>query len=728
MDSSHIPATRDLVLIGGGHAHALVLRMWGMRPMAGVRLTLIDPRPMAPYTGMLPGFVAGLYARDEIEIDLVRLARFAGARIVIGAAEHIDPVARIIQVGDRRIGYDVASVDVGITGDLPDVPGFAEHGVPAKPFARFSAGWEAFQNRVDQGERACAAVIGAGLGGVELALAMRGRLGPDAQLSVIGSSGVSGIGPALKHRLLSELRAKGIALHQGRVVQVEAKAVTLEGGQKIPTGVVVGAAGATPQGWIAGSGLPVQDGFLRVGPYLQVEGHETLFAVGDCAHLTHAPRPKAGVFAVRSAPVLFHNLRAALSGGGMKRFAPQRRFLRLVALGDGRAVADRYHAQPWAPAGRAIWAWKDRIDRRFMARLQDLPQMPLPRPPTGAKAQGVSDILDQAPLCAGCGAKVGGGLLAGVLADQPGVQRDDVVTGPGDDAGVLQIGGRYQVLSTDHLRGFSEDAGLVARVAAEHALGDVRAMGAEPQSALAQIILPRGSDRIQARVMAEIMAEVGEVFAQNGAAVLGGHTTMGAELTIGFTVTGMRDVPPIGLGGARAGDALILTGAIGSGVLLAGEMQRLARGRDIAALWSAMSSGQNGRVAAPILAQAHAMTDVTGFGLAGHMMAICRASGVGAEMQLDQVSVFDGALDLAAAGVVSTLYPANVDNAPVFSALIDPDTPRMRLLHDPQTAGGLLAAISAGRANEVLSALQKAGVQAAIIGRVTDGPVGITVV
>ena len=145
---STVPLTTDLVLIGGGHAHALVLRMWGMRPVPGVRLTLIDPRPVAPYTGMLPGHVAGHYSADEIGIDLVRLARFAGARLILGAATALDPEARTVTVaqagegeGERVVGFDVASLDIGITGDLPGVAGFAAHGIPVKPFVRFAKGW-----------------------------------------------------------------------------------------------------------------------------------------------------------------------------------------------------------------------------------------------------------------------------------------------------------------------------------------------------------------------------------------------------------------------------------------------------------------------------------------------------------------------------------------------------------------------------------------------------------
>ena len=118
-----IPLTRDIVLIGGGHTHALVLRKWGMDPLPGVRLTVIDPNPTAPYSGMLPGHIAGHYSQAELELDLVRLARFAGARLVIGRAEGLDLARQTVRISGRPpIAYDLASVDIGITSNLPELP------------------------------------------------------------------------------------------------------------------------------------------------------------------------------------------------------------------------------------------------------------------------------------------------------------------------------------------------------------------------------------------------------------------------------------------------------------------------------------------------------------------------------------------------------------------------------------------------------------------------------
>ncbi|MDA8870158.1 selenide, water dikinase SelD [Rhizobiaceae bacterium] len=710
-----VPATRDLVLVGGGHAHALVLRSWGMNPLPGARVTLINPGPTAPYTGMLPGHIAGHYRRDELEIDLVRLCRHAGARLILDKVDGIDRTQRELTLAGRGpVAYDVASFDIGITARM-ELPGFAEHGVPAKPLDAYAEQWQRHLSKAVAGEVAPdVTVIGGGVAGCELAMAMAFAMrsaGLPPRVTIIESGPrISGMGESARRQILRELDALGVAVRAGvRVSEIRVDRVLLEGQGSVPATLCVGAAGAFPHGWIARTDLPLIDGFIEIGPDLGVVGDEALFAVGDCAVMPAAPRPKAGVFAVRAAPFLLHNLRAALTGGKRKPWRPQTNYLKLISLGDKSALAEKFGL---AVTGPKLWRWKDRIDRTFMDRLHDLPAMSAPKP-TGPLASGVSQMLDATPLCGGCGAKVGHGVLSGALAT---ITRPtgDVVTGAGDDAAVLrQPGGGFQVISTDHLRGFIEDYAMMSRIAAVHALGDVWAMGAQPQVALASIVLPQMSAALQARTLGEITKSATDVLAAAGAQLVGGHTTMGAELTIGFTVTGTCATMPVTVSGARDGDVLILTRPIGSGILLAADMAGRARGRDVAAMLAVMARAQDAEasVLAPV---AHAMTDVTGFGLAGHVAAICRASGMDAELWRDAIPLYAGARTLSDAGVSSSLMPANRTNAPVEGA-------DDAVLFDPQTAGGLLAAIPAAQSEAVMDALTAVGREGHLIGTLSAG-------
>ena len=678
-----IPYTRDLVLIGGGHTHALVLRMWGMNPLPGVRLSVINPGPTAPYSGMLPGFVAGHYTRAELDIDLVRLARFAGARLIAGKAVAMDPVAKTITVPGRpAVAYDVAAIDVGITSEMPKLAGFAAHGIPAKPLGVFASRWDDYRASAQTPK---VAVIGGGVAGAELAMAMAHALrAKSATVSLIDRGLVlDGFAAPARNRLLAALAELNVMLVENAdVAEVMADAVRLSDGTLIPSEFTTGAAGARPHDWVADIGLDLHDGFLTVGPTLQTSNSD-VFAVGDCAHLSHAPRPKAGVFAVREAPVLFDNLRARLSGAKLQVYQPQKDYLKLISLGGKSALAEKLGT---AGRGALLWRWKDYIDRKFMTQFDSLPNMDAPMPLR--VALGVTDAIGDAPLCGGCGAKVGRGALNDALAQLPKSTRTDIQSLPGDDAAVLNTGGAMQVFTTDHLSAVSDDPVLMAKIATVHALGDIWAMGAAPQAAVLSLTLPRMTPALQRRTVGEITATVAQMLADAGAALVGGHTTQGSDMTIGLSVTGLCDRAPITLAGAKAGDVLVLSKPIGSGTILAADMRRLARGADVLACHASMINPQGDM--AHRLAAAHAMTDVTGFGLAGHLAGLCAASGVGARVRLEDVPLLDGALDLAEAGVRSSIYPDNRIDGRVTA----PDTARAALMFDPQTCGGLLAAVT----------------------------------
>lgn len=701
-----LPLTRDLVLIGGGHTHALVMRSWAMKPLPGVRLTVINPGPTAPYSGMLPGFAAGHYTRQELDIDLVQLARFAGARLIIGAASGFDLSAKTIQVHGRPdVAYDAMAVDVGITSAMPALPGFAAHGIPAKPLGTFASRWDTFRTDATNPE---VAVIGGGVAGAELAMAMAHALrrdGSDAAVVQLIDRGrvLKDLGAVAKGKVLAALKDQGVTLIENAdVVEVAADAVILADGTRIASQFTTGAAGAKPHDWLVETGLNLHDGFITVNAALQSSDPD-VFAVGDCAHLSFDPRPKAGVYAVREAPVLFDNLRAHLSGGALRAYVPQKDYLKLVSLGGQSAMAERFGT---AKTGPLLWKLKNHIDRKFMNQFIGLKPMGLPEVP-GTVADGMAEALGDKPMCGGCGAKVGRAELRAV------------VSGDGDDAAVLEMGGVRQVISTDHLRALTHDPVVMTKIAAVHALGDVWAMRVKPQAALMSLILPRLAAPLQVRTLAEVSDAAAQVMTAAGASVVGGHTSVGDEFTIGFTVTGLVD-DPVTLRGAQVGDALILTKPIGSGVIMAAEMQMKASGADVAACLEVMMQPQGD--ASACLADAHAMTDVTGFGLAGHLAGMCDASGVGAQVDLESVPLMAGAEALAQQGIRSSLFDANVDGAGdvegIKSACFD-------LMFDPQTAGGLLAAVDAAQADDLVAKLQTAGYPAAIIGRITHGA-GIT--
>lgn len=719
MQRTHDGLEQDLVLLGGGHAHALVLLRWAMQPLPGVRLTLVSESSVSPYSGMLPGLVAGHYQHDDVHIDLRNLCRHAGARFIHARVLGVDLQTKSIQLEQRpALAFDFLSLNTGATPEL-DVPGAREFTIPVKPISQFWPRWLHVREQLCQADSAkTIAVVGGGAGSVELALAFAHALqtaapGSRHQVKLVtrGEQVVPGYPARMRHWLQRRLQRYGIVVHANYdVAEVTARGMLSRSGESLAADAIFWCTQAAAASWPGTSGLAVTpQGFVRVQPSLQSVSHPFIFAAGDCAWIDGLSLPRAGVYAVRQAPVLFENLRRHIRGESLLPYKPQRHFLSLLAAGGADAVGARGSI---SLAGRWAWRWKDHIDRRFMRMLQQLPVMPPPR-----QENDVS-LEPPAMRCGGCGGKVGADVLQQALASL----NETVCAAPvRDDAAVISFPGSASVLvqSVDSLKPLIDDPWLFARITTLHALSDLYAMHAQPHSAQLQVQLPLMHERLQIRDLQQILHGVRTELQRAGAELLGGHTLEAEALQLGLTVNGLA-LPQAILrkGGAQAGDCLLLTRPLGSGALFAAFMRGAARGDWIdAALEQLLQS--NASAAAVLGAHgAHALTDVTGFGLLGHLLELLDASGVAAELQLHSIPALTGALDCIARGYRSTLSPANQRaRHRVQLHGIAADDPRYLLLFDPQTSGGLLAAVPADTAHACVSTLQQANVPAVIVGR-----------
>ncbi len=358
-----------ILLVGGGHTHALVLRHWDKEKTPDINLTLVNPEATAPYTGMLPGHVAGHYPREALDIDLVALARHAGARLVLDRATGIDADTRQLHLeSGAPVGFDLASLNIGIRSTPASADSFGPNAVAVKPLGPFAEAWRGFLER--RPERPAIAVVGGGVGGAELAMAMAHRLGGTADITLIeaGEKLLRAENGSLRRAVSRHLHRRGVTVRTGlRVESGDAHGLRLEGGETLPADFIALAAGAHPSGWIEESDLATEHGFVAVDEHLRSLSHPDIFAAGDIAHLTHAPRPKAGVYAVREAPHLAANLIAAARGEPLQPYTPQGDYLRLVTLGAKRAIASKWGLTLGLPG---LWHWKDRIDRSFMDGLR----------------------------------------------------------------------------------------------------------------------------------------------------------------------------------------------------------------------------------------------------------------------------------------------------------------------------------------------------------------------
>jgi len=734
----------DLVLVGGGHAHVEVIRRLGMSQVKHAdgpwRTTLISAGPTTIYSGMLTGHVAGHYSREDISIDLAQLCLRSGVRFVSGVVTGIDPVKRRVRLeGAPPLEFERLSLD---TGSTPIVPAGLRAAplMPLKPADRFLDSLPVLDRDVAAASTTSPleiCLVGGGVAGCEVALALAHRYTSRTELrsrvrvtlletsSRVVPSGPKSLSTWLASRLAQngvrvvtdvtdvewDKRSGGIQCHAGRErVAIAADRVIL-------------ATPATAPSFLAEAGLAVDArGFQRVDATLRSVSHASVFAAGDVAGVLNRDGPvaKAGVYAVRAGPVLFANLTAGRDTQ-LTSYRPQRNFLALLSLGSKSAVAVRGGVWIGRIFGDALaaatWQLKDRIDRGFMARYRA--SVPERSPDVGADSWLDRGDLAQMP-CHGCGTKLPARVLAGGLAPS-------VASGL-DDASRVPLSGTELYQSFDFITAFTSDIDLVARVAVVHALNDIHAMGVRPTSALVHAVVARASRSAMQRDFARLMDSVGRVLAREDVTLLGGHSSAAESAGVGLLVQGECTKVSGGIwkkSGARPGLDLVLTKALGSGAVLRGFMQGFTTGAEYFATLGVLAQSHRDAFAIFRKYSVAAATDITGFGLAGHLAEMARASNVRIHINAESLRFLQGAERALRWGVRASLAG---DNSAGFASLashegIAPE--RVALVFDPQTSGGLVVAVPPESTAEILSALHAGGYgDAARIGYTTEGGVG----
>ncbi|MCC6534468.1 MAG: FAD-dependent oxidoreductase [Burkholderiales bacterium] len=366
---------KRLLLLGGGHAHVHVIEAFGRAPSSAAEVVLLSENRLTPYSGMLPGLIAGHYRYAEAHIDLAALCARCGVRFIEQRALALDAASRRVATacGESHT-YDLLSVNTGSTPPLA-VPGAQQHAIAVKPIAAFLHALEALVRRPHDCAEHGIVVVGTGAAGVEVVLALdyrlRRHLGaarrPPLRLAGESDAILEQFPRRVRYHAERILRRQMVEIHTAaKVAEVDANGIRLHDGQRIAASHVVFATGAAAPPLFARAGLATdQRGFITVGASLQSTSHPEIFAAGDVASVVPHPRPKAGVFAVRQGPWLARNLRRALAGKAPRSFVPQRHYLVLLSAGAKHAIATR---NGFTLAGDWVWRWKDRIDRRFVAR------------------------------------------------------------------------------------------------------------------------------------------------------------------------------------------------------------------------------------------------------------------------------------------------------------------------------------------------------------------------
>lgn len=713
---------KRLILLGGGHTHALLLRMHLMNPL-DYDIIIISESPVSYYSGMLPGFMAGYYTEDEISIELQKLCSLTKTKLITATITGINRETKeIFFKGHPSLNYDLLSIN---TGSIPNVTGIQgaknkiAPGIGIKPLIKFIPYFNSllsFDSELLKKQEM--AIIGGGAAGIETALALNRRFNckvhlfnRDRNLFKEGSSAASA-------KLIKYLHTRNVQLHFGTVesisknkkqtnIHLVAYTVTIVQLHFLP--VVIYLTEASPPDWIKASGLQTDTkGFILTNNYLKSVSDDSIFVCGDSGTIASDPRSKAGVYAVRQTKYLYTNLKN-FSTGKTLQYRPQKHFLILIGTSDGKGFASKERLfigpQKW------IWRWKRHIDTKFMQLFHNI---------------SMEDSLDEM-RCLGCGAKIGETVLKKVLHK---MQQEDsqiaylknnprtanIIKPFSDDSAVITPKRNHLLLQTvDFFPLLNLDVYTAGKICANHCLNDIYAMGGVPEYALAILSLPQS--KFLEETMFHLLTGINETLKNNRVQLVGGHTAEGQQISAGLAVTGsIKKIHMYKKEISGTGYNLILTKPLGTGTLFAAEMRGKAKGKWLQRAVTSMLQSNWRAVEIFRKYKINACTDITGFGLAGHLLEML-AGGFSAEIILNSIPLLEGALECINNGIYSSLQTENESNLSFLTFDKNMEN-SIRIFFDPQTAGGLLVAIPHDETNSCLAELNQNGYHAANIGKI----------
>lgn len=754
-----------ILLLGGGHSHALVLKKMGMKPRASTQVTLVSPHSMTPYSGMVPGLISGQYSYEDCHMNLRHLCTFVGAKFIQDTGIGIDPLGKQVTLKQSPpISYDILSIDIGSSPNL-SISGDRDVVTGVKPIHLFLQRLDAFSEFVTKfQDHAKIAVVGGGAGGIEVAFSLREKFKQSSKQPEIhlfhNSSDILENSPLKSREIVrTTLIDKSIVLHCNEKVSRVQKLrdsmhkiqMTCESGTTIEVNFLVFTTSASPPKWILDCPLSKNEkGFLAVNTHLQSISNEDIFAAGDIASIEGMNLEKSGVYAVRQAPILYENIIRRSQAKTLLKYKPQKSFLSLLSVGDGRAIAKRDRFI-FSPAGW-IWYWKDKIDRSFMETFKNLP----PKKSMGSSPEKQEDTLK----CMGCGSKIGSNVLQRSLdrvknskyldsdEQEPIIDRiskivknqmrihssSRVIIGNDkrDDSAVISIPpGKHVVQSIDFFKPIINDSFIAAKITANHCLNDLYALGATPDSAMALVTLPEMLESESEDELVRVLTGITSVLQKEECKLIGGHTNEGKEFTIGLSCMGLVDAgSELNKEFCREGDKLILTKPLGTGLIFAMDMRNLSKASWVETAIESMLKSNFSAMEVMKEFRVRAITDISGYGLAGHLLTILRASQKSANINLDSLPFLDGIEEIlhSYSEVKSSLFASNWKSYESFVKRDESTSSQLlSMLYDPQTSGGLLGVIPEDTASRCLEELKRKGYNASIIGEISFPSVEIRI-
>ncbi|MGK0443036.1 MAG: selenide,water dikinase [Pseudohongiellaceae bacterium] len=368
-----------LLLVGAGHSHLMVLRYLIKHPIPRLKIQVISQTNYIPYSGMIPGLIAGHYEWQECHIKLPQLCQKAGVELLIGKIDDVDTENKTVSgPGIAPQSYNWLSLNIGSQSHLDNIKGAKYQGIAAKPIEDFLNKWQHLTKKIcNHKSNYKIAIVGGGAASFELALAVQYQLKkrlpatapePKFILIVPAKQVLPSHKPWISKQAQKILRRRKIKLHTNSVVtEAHHYGVNLKNGESISANTVIWATQAGCPSWIKNTSISCNEqGFIRVNTFLQSISDPDVFAGGDMIDFYDNPLPNNGVFSIQTGKMLAHNIHNTITNKKLLPFKPQKQFLNLLLIGNKSAILS------WGNLtgmGRWVWLWKNYLDRRFVRKL-----------------------------------------------------------------------------------------------------------------------------------------------------------------------------------------------------------------------------------------------------------------------------------------------------------------------------------------------------------------------
>ena len=720
-----IPITNDLVLIGGGHSHLLVLMKLSKRPIKGNRITLITNEIDTPYSGMIPGYIEGIYSWRDSHIDLYRLCLKLNVRFIHAEVERVSAYDKEIYFKDRpKIKFDVLSINTGIQSNNSDIKGAAKYCLPVKPISKLANN---FLNKITNYKSI--AFIGGGAGSVELALAIKKRfLNINQEIKITLISGKRGLLSAFpqKTKLISLKtleKFKIDIIEYKRVLEVKPKQIILSDKSILKIDKAILSTNSMTPKWLTRSDiLLTKDNYILVNKSFQTN-YKYVFASGDVIDFDNQNLKKAGVFAVRSGKPLAVNIKKFIIGKNLLEYKFNKNYLALIGTSKASAIATKYNL---TFNSKFFFYLKSYIDKRFIKKFSDF----------RIRKKITLDVLKTSLLnifvkhkekitdennfmqCKGCAAKVPLNALKKALPQEIVSTSEDAVSVP-----------NYPDLfqTVDMINSIITDPFILGKIAANHSISDLVSVNSQITSAMMILQLPFSKTEINSRDLEQVLLGAKEIFKLVDCPLIGGHTMIGKDKdpVIGFSILGQKQKKMESIKNRRnikTKDLLILTERIGSGLIFAGINNYLIDSHFQTDVIKQMIKGNLnfGKISNHL--NILSMTDITGFGLANHLLNLIKRdnSKTGLTIYPNKIPLFEGVNECINKNIKSSLFESNYDIAQKDIIYKRDKSKIDNIIYDPQTVGGIAFIIPQEEKDKHFTILKENNVKFTEIGFVNN--------